>query len=108
MFYLEVAILLSTGCAFWLWRDSLLAREAGVGAVRALCQSEGLQLLDETIALTAMRPARNAQGRMILSRTYAFEYSDSGENRRSGQVHLLGNRVEILSLESEVPDRTLH
>ena len=39
----------------WFWHDSMRARETGVRAVRAACSAEGLQLLDETIAIYLAR-----------------------------------------------------
>jgi hypothetical protein len=48
-----------------------------------------------------------------LRRTYAFEYSDTGDNRRSGSVTLLGDTVELLHVRPNlyvVPkaDETFH
>jgi hypothetical protein len=111
MFNLEVIGLFILGCLAWFWFDSLKTREAGVRAVRAACESEGLQLLDETIAIVGIQPVRNPHGRIVLSRTYTFEYSDSGDNRRLGRLHLMGTQVEILNLGSRLPtlpDRSIH
>ncbi len=90
-------ILLLIALISWLWFDSLKAREAGIHAVRLACEAEGLQLLDETISLAGMKPARNDRGRFVLRRVYQFEYSDTGDNRRRGSVHLLGGRVVLLN-----------
>lgn len=94
----EIIILLTIGATVWLWFDSLKAREAGVRAVRAACEEEGLQLLDETIAILSLKPARNGYGRLVLRRVYGFEYSDTGDNRRRGAVHLLGTQVVMLNI----------
>lgn len=90
-----VLLLLGLG---WLWYGSMSAREAGVSAVRAACAAEGLQLLDETIAIARLRPGRDRAGRLCWFRVYQFEYSETGENRRAGVVHLLGQDVVFLSL----------
>lgn len=82
----------------WFWHDSMRAREIGVRAVRAACSAEGLQLLDETIAIARLRPRRNRSGHLCWLRVYQFEYSDTGDNRRPGSVHVLGNDVTLLSL----------
>ncbi len=93
----EILILLVLAGLVWLWLDSARAKEAGVAEVRRACKAEGLQLLDETIALASLRPVR-VEGGVGLRRVYEFEYSDTGDNRRQGSVHLLGSRVVLLSL----------
>ena len=107
---MEIASLIIIGIVAWFWVDSFRAREAGVRAVRRACDEEGLQLLDETIALFSMKPARNDYGRLVLRRVYQFDYSDSGANRRRGSVHMLGQHVALLNLGLRLvhDDRTLH
>ena len=95
---METFILILIVLIGWLWFDSLKARETGIHAVRQACEAEGLQLLDETISLSSLRPARNDDGRLVLRRVYQFEYSDTGNNRRQGRVHLLGGRVVLLNV----------
>jgi hypothetical protein len=43
--------------------------------------------------------ARDDNGRRILRRTYRFEFSETGNNRREGAVIMLGERVESVTLE---------
>jgi len=107
---MEIASLIIIALVAWFWSDSLRAREAGVKAVRRACEEEGLQLLDETISLFSMKPARNDYGRMVLRRVYQFEFSDTGENRRRGSVHLLGQQVVLLNVGLRLvsDDRSLH
>lgn len=92
-----VIVLLILGLG-WFWHDSMRARETGVRAVRAACAAEGLQLLDETIAIARLRPRRDRSGQLSWLRVYQFEYSDTGDNRRPGSVQLLGNHVTLLNL----------
>lgn len=107
---LEILSLLILAAAAWLWLDSLKARDAGMAAARAACEREGLQLLDDTVAIASLKTARNDDGQIVLQRTYAFEYSDTGDNRRRGSVILLGHRVTVINVGLRlVPDdRTLH
>jgi hypothetical protein len=49
-------ILLLAGIA-WLWLDSLKAREAAIRAAREVCVAEGLLLLDDTVAISGLKPA---------------------------------------------------
>lgn len=80
--------------AVWAWGDALRAREAALRACRRTTSRLGLQLLDETVALRRLRPARDADGRLRLRRHYGFEYSVRGDERRQGEAVLLGRRVE--------------
>ena len=92
-----VGILILAGLA-WLWLDSLKAREAAIVAARAACAAEGLMLLDDTVAISNLKPARDGDGRLKLQRAYDFEYSDTGDNRLQGSVVMLGHRVMILNV----------
>ncbi len=82
----------------WLWWDSMQAREAAVAAARAACHAEGLQFLDDTVGIASLKPARNADGRLLLQRAYDFEFSDNGDNRIRGSVVTLGRRVILLNV----------
>ncbi len=94
----------------WFWLDGLKARERGVAAARAACDSEGLQLLDDTVSLASLRLARDEDGRLVPKREYEFEYSDTGDNRRRGRVLLLGHRAILIDigLRRAAGQQTLH
>jgi hypothetical protein len=83
----------------WYWLHSIrileFAREAG----RRACAREELQFLDDTVASTKLTLARDDNGRRILRRTYRFEFSETGNNRREGEVIMLGERIESITLE---------
>jgi hypothetical protein len=83
----------------YLWVDSLRAREHAIAAGRAACKRYDVQLLDETVSFTRLRIARDDEGRLRLRRTYTFEFSDTGNNRRNGAIVMLGARLEDLQLE---------
>jgi hypothetical protein len=95
-FEIIVVVLLVALGAFWL--TSLKVREAAVKAARAACETEGLLLLDDTVAIRALKLARNAAGHLRIQRTYDFEYSDTGDNRRKGSVVLVGTRVVVFNI----------
>jgi hypothetical protein len=108
--YIEIAGMLLLAAIAWLWLDSLKAREVAVRAAREACHAEGLQLLDDTVAIASLWPVRDAEGRIRLQRAYDFEFSDTGDNRLKGGVVLRGHRVVLLNLgQPPVPEaRTLH
>jgi hypothetical protein len=82
----------------WLWLDSLKVREAAVKAARAACEADGLLLLDDTVAIRALKTSRNDQGHVRIQRTYEFEFSDTGDNRRKGSIVMLGQRVVLFNV----------
>jgi hypothetical protein len=94
----ELIAVVFLGILAWLWLDSLKVREAAVNAARDACESEGLLLLDDTVAIRALKTGRNDQGHVRLQRTYDFEYSDTGDNRREGSIVMLGRRVVLFNV----------
>ncbi len=96
MDFIEISLLILLAAGSWLWLDGLKAREIGIAAARQSCLEEGFQLLDDTVAGSLMRLARDDEGRLRLRRVFSFEYSDTGDNRRIGSVTLLGHQVEML------------
>ena len=99
----ELILLAVFAALGWLWWDSMQAREAAVGAARAACNAEGLQFLDDTVGIASIKPARNAEGRLLLQRAYDFEFSDNGDNRIRGSVVTLGRRVILLNVLTPRP-----
>lgn len=85
--------------AVFLWLDSLRARERAVKAGRAACERYALQFLDETVSFTRMRLRRDAEGQLRIARTYTFEFSDTGNNRRQGAIVMLGGELQDLQME---------
>ena len=90
-------VLIIAGIAFWV--DSLRARERALAAGRGACERYGVQLLDETVQFAKLRLARDDEGRLHLRRTYTFEFSDTGDNRRHGAIVMLGADLQDMQLE---------
>jgi hypothetical protein len=96
---LEALALVILVAATVFWIDTLRAREAALVAGRAACERYSLLLLDDTVAVTRMRFARNAEGRLRVARTYGFEFSDTGNNRRRGEILMVGGHNEDIAFE---------
>jgi hypothetical protein len=92
-------ILVFAGLA-WLWMDSLKVREIALRAARDACAADGFMLLDDTVAIAALKPVRNDAGHITLQRAYDFEYSDTGNNRLTGGIVLQGHRVTMINIGS--------
>lgn len=82
----------------WLWFDSIKVREIAVRVARGACSAEACQFLDETVSIASLKPVRDEDGRLVLRRSYAFEYSDTGNNRRPGSIVLLGQEVLMVNV----------
>ena len=95
----EAAAILALVAAALLWADSLRARERAVRAGRSACERYQLQFLDDTVSFARMRLARDDGGQLKISRTYTFEFSDTGNNRRRGAIVMLGGEVADLHME---------
>lgn len=95
-------LLIGVGLALWFWQQSLRARELAIHSAEELCRRQGLQLLDGTVVLNALRLRRTARGHIALQRTYQFDYSRDGDLRQQGFVLLLGLRLESVGLAAEI------
>jgi len=95
----ELSVLLILAALVWLWFDSMRARERALALGKRACMRDGLMFLDETVECVALGVARREDGRMALRRTYGFEFSDTGNKRRSGSIVMLGGEVESLNTE---------
>jgi hypothetical protein len=90
-------VLIVVGVLFWA--DSLRARERAVRAGRSACRRYDLQFLDDTVSFARLRLARDDGGQLKIARTYTFEFSDTGNNRRHGAIVMLGGEVADLHME---------
>ena len=95
----EVAAILLIAAGIFFWLDSLRARERAVQAGRSACERHSLQFLDDTVAFARLRLARDEEGQLKIARTYTFEFSDTGNNRRHGAIVMLGGEMQDLQLE---------
>jgi hypothetical protein len=91
-------LLLLTLCAIVaLWLKLSVARERAAHEARQLCLKHGLQLLDETVGLRALR-LRRINGLRRVERGYGFEVSVDGNDREPGRLWMIGNELTGLSL----------
>jgi hypothetical protein len=95
--FLGLALILGGGA----WYRILEARERANAAVANTCRQAGLQLLDGTVALGGLRITRDNHGRLVLERTYNFDYSSDGYSRKQGFVILRRGQVHSMGLAPE-------
>lgn len=97
----EIALLAIFGAIAWYWYAGMQVREQAIAVGRRTCKEAGLQFLDESVALSRTRFARNSSGQLQFLRDYRFEFSDTGDNRLQGVIRMQGERVEWVSLDGE-------
>lgn len=90
------------GGVVWFWALSLRAREHALIACRRICREFNMQLLDQTVAMIRLRPARNRNGRICFQRRYGFEFSPDGHTRYRGRLDMTGLRPD--SCQLDLPD----
>lgn len=89
-----------------LWWWSLKARELVNSISRWTCEDLGLQRLDDSVRLRRLWLQRDVDGRLVLCRVYAFEYTASGAERELGDVCLEGRCPAWVHLRLD--DREVH
>ena len=95
----EPLLFLILGLLAFVWLSAMRAREAALRVARRECRRHDLELLDETVVLSRMRPARDRSGRLVLRRTYLFDFTIGPVVRRSGWVEFVGPRATALELD---------
>jgi len=95
----SLSFLLFLAALGWFWFDSLRALEIARNMGKQVCRNYNLQFLDDTVANIGLTLARDKTGRRVLRRTYRFLFSETGNTRLEGQLVLLGDKVESVTME---------
>jgi Protein of unknown function (DUF3301). len=97
----DLLVLLALIAVIGLWLKLSAARERATAEARSQCERYGLQLLDETVSLRALR-LRRVAGQRRLERCYGFEVSIDGADREQGSLWMLGGTLSELRLPTVV------
>lgn len=79
------------------WFAGRRAAETATLVGRRACDRAGVQWLDQSVHLLAMRLRRGPSGLLGVERHYGFEYSTGGEDRHAGRIVLHGVRVQAVA-----------
>lgn len=93
----DLLVLLALVATIALWLKLSRARERATAEARVQCARYGVQLLDETVGLRALR-LRHAAGRFRLERCYGFEVSIDGADREQASLWMQGDVLSELRL----------
>lgn len=86
------------GLAYFWWQAHA-AKEMALQATRKYCESVGVQLLDDGLALRGFWIKRDGAGNLCLRRSYSFEFTTTGDQRYHGATVMLGRRLESVQLD---------
>jgi len=95
----DITPLLFIAFLVWLWFDSTRSHELAIKLTSSLCLKHDVQLLDETVALRRLGISWPSEG-LRLKRTYRFDYTIEGTERRTGSLVLLGSRLATYHIDS--------
>jgi hypothetical protein len=100
---LLLLILVGVIAVYW-WQSGLFKGRARELAI-AHCRQLDLQLLDQSMVITALWPALSRDRKIEFRRTYQFEFSSIGDRRYQGQLVIQGMRLKSIELETyKLPD----
>ena len=96
----EFAVIMGLIGFAWFWQDSLRVREIAIALAKDFCAKENVQFLDGAVAAVSVRLKRDQRRRLVIARTYQFEFTDTGNNRLKGTIMMLGHTLETMHLPS--------
>jgi hypothetical protein len=102
---INLLLLILAGVIAVYWWQSGLFKGRARELATAHCRQLNLQLLDQSMVITAIWPALSHGGKIEFRRTYQFEFSSIGDNRYQGQLVMQGLRLKSIDLETyKLPD----
>ena len=95
----SLLVILALAGIAWFWFDSTKAKETATQAASGACQAIQAQLLDQTVSLKHLSVSRDKNGRIQLARSYNFELSLDRQERSTGRVNLLAQKIASVQLD---------
>ncbi|HUH90176.1 MAG TPA: DUF3301 domain-containing protein [Lysobacter sp.] len=86
-------VMIVASAAFGFWSAGRAAAERAEVVGRNACEAAGVQWLDQTVHVIAIRLCRGDDGWLGWERTFRFDYSRDGEDRHVGRLVLHGDRL---------------
>ena len=92
-------LLLLGTAVHYLWRSGQFKGRARNLALNH-CKQLDLQLLDDSMVISALWPVRSASGSLVFRRRYRFEFASIGDRRYQGELILIGMKLMHIELET--------
>ena len=93
-------LIVGLGFLGWIFWRQLALRELALKQAVAVCNKQGLQLLDQSIGLSGVSIQRRPSGSFCLTRQYQFEFTSTGERRYTGRIVMAGQKVLATELDA--------
>jgi hypothetical protein len=85
--------------AIGYWLNAQKVKEIAFNATKDYCLAMEVQWLDAYIALNKLSVTRNRAGKLQLLRTFTFEFSSTGYERYNGEITMLGDEIQAITME---------
>ncbi|MDP0563236.1 MAG: DUF3301 domain-containing protein [Candidatus Endonucleobacter sp. (ex Gigantidas childressi)] len=85
--------------AFIYWFYTSKAKEAAIAFCVKTCNEMNCLFLDDSVVCYRTRIRRAPTGQLSLLRSYRFEYTPAGYDRRQGEMELLGSRLLFMAID---------
>jgi len=92
-----IILMIVTAMAFAFWSAGRAAAERAESLGRDACRAANVQWLDQSVHAIGLRLCRHDNGWLGLERTFRFDYSINGDDRRMGRMVLRGERLVAFS-----------
>lgn len=92
-----VILMIVTAMVFAYWSAGRAAAERAEALGRDACRVANVQWLDQSVHAIGLRLCRHDNGWLGLERTFRFDYSINGDDRRMGRLILRGERLVAFS-----------
>ena len=100
MYALSDLILIGLFLAFYFyWSSAQRVKEIALQGAGSYCLKKELQMLDGYVALTKLRFKKDDRGKIRVWRSFAFEFTSTGEERYNGQITILGRKILSIELD---------
>lgn len=100
MTLVDSMVIVGLGFLGWIFWRQLAVRELALRHALAVCERQGLQLLDQSIGLSGVSFQRRPSGSLCLTRKFQFEFTSTGERRYTGRIIMAGQTVLSTELDA--------
>jgi Protein of unknown function (DUF3301) len=95
-------LLVITGLFVLVWHHHRARHEIAIEFCKRACRNLGVQLLDDTVSLTRLRPCRDNRRNLTLCRVYTFDYTVDRVNREQGYIRMVGKEMDMIKLQGDI------
>ncbi|WP_372982474.1 DUF3301 domain-containing protein [Marinobacter sediminum] len=84
----------------WYWWRAKAIKDFVLQAARRYCKSMDVMLLDDAVYLRGLWFKRDPEGRIRVWRRFLFDFTSTGEERYTGRIIMLGQRIMHMELDA--------